>query len=232
MSSKQIQSKVVIEGTSYNRILIKTHVLSDADDVIKTIDRYTKDVRQKGDIIAISERIIAIMQGRSFPLKAIHPGLLARTLYPFVSRHPGGIGLRSPWTMQLAIQEAGSARIIIAAIASIITKPFGLKGVFYRVAGNNVNAIDGPCDYTLPPGNTSAKLGPKYPQEVSQNLEKITGNGVVIIDSNDYGVNVLGRSEKAKSANLPIRLIFADNPMGQSDQKTPIAIVRQNSVGQ
>jgi len=60
--------------------------------------------------------------------------------------------------MELAIREAGALRIIFASFAALLTKPFGIKGIFYKVAGNNINAIDGPCDYTLPPYNKYAKL--------------------------------------------------------------------------
>ena len=37
-------------------------------------------------------------------------------------------------------------------ISGGVTKPLGFKGLFYHVVGNDINAIDGPCEYTLPPG--------------------------------------------------------------------------------
>jgi len=54
-----------------------------------------------------------------------------------------------------------------------------------------------------------------------------TFGGTIIIDSNDIGRNVLG-----KDAEGEIRLfedIFADNPLGQASEQTPIAIVFKQS---
>ena len=67
-------------------------------------------------------------------------------------------------------------------------------------------------------------------QEMAEQLEKVMGIGVVIIDANDYGVNILGTSDLATKANWPIKQIFADNPMGQAREQTPIVIVRKDKV--
>ncbi len=45
--------------------------------------------------------------------------------------------------MQVAINQAGYFRILLGAFLAAITRPFGIKGIFYRVAGNGVFAIDG-----------------------------------------------------------------------------------------
>ena len=75
--------------------------------------------------------------------------------------------------------------------------------MFYRIAGETVRSIDGPTEYSLYPSNVSAKLGPKEPQLVAQNIKyQIINNqsqisnflGVVVIDANDIGVNILGNS--------------------------------------
>jgi len=47
---------------------------------------------------------------------------------------------------------------------------------------------------------------------------------VAIIDANDLGVNVLGVSEGGDRAF--VRAVFKDNPLGQSGEQTPMAIVR------
>ncbi|MBP9798208.1 coenzyme F420-0:L-glutamate ligase [Candidatus Woesebacteria bacterium] len=226
------KSPIVIGGQTYERLLIRTELVKSGDDIVKLAASYVEEIVGDGDIIAISERIVAISQGRSFPIKDIKPGWWAKHLWKFVHNHPGGIGLRDPHTMQLAIQEAGVPRILLAAGIAAITKPFGLKGMFYRVAGHNINAIDGPCDYSLPPSNTSAKLGPKDPQKVAQNISDALSRGnkhikVAIIDANDYGINVLGTS-RGVDTRL-IEKLFKDNPMGQSDEQTPITIVTKLS---
>lgn len=210
----------------YARYPLRTHVIRDNDTISEVCLTYAKEKLVEGDILFISERVVAITQGRAYPITAIQPNWLAKTLSRYVHRSRHGIGLGSEWTMQLAIQEAGALRVLLAASLSAITKPFGLKGIFYQVVGNNINAIDGPCDNTLPPYNKYAKLGPAKPDSVARKLKHRLGVEVVIIDANDLGVNVLGRSSSSLNKKS-CQLLFKDNPLGQSLQQTPLCIVRK-----
>ncbi len=214
------------DGHRYARFPIKTHVVTKGDDIVAVVKNYATPYLQENDILFISERIVAISQGRAFPIKDIKPSPLAKFLVKFVHKSPYGIGLGSPWTMELAIKEAGALRIIIGALAAAVTKPFGMRGVFYKVVGKNINAIDGPCDYTLPPYNEYAKLGPAEPEKVAGKLKSEINHDVVIIDANDLGVAVLGKSNKDIS-DLFCKNVFKDNPLGQSTEQTPLCIVRK-----
>ena len=80
------------------------------------IETYTKDVIETGDIIFCSEKIVAITQGRSFHIDDIHPSRLAHFLVKFVYKSPYGIGLGSPYTMQLAIEDVGIPRIMLGKV--------------------------------------------------------------------------------------------------------------------
>ncbi len=217
---------IEVSGRSFTRFPIKTRVIRAGENIADVIEKYVSPYLEEGDMIFISERIVAISQGRAFKIKDIKPSAMAKFLVKFVHKSPYGIGLGSPWTMELAIREAGILRILFAAILSALTKPFGLKGVFYRVCGKNINAIDGPCSYTLPPYNEYAKLGPKNPKKFAQNLKDKIGFDVVIIDANDLGVAVLGKSNSQISDEFCKR-VFSDNPLGQSREQTPICIVRR-----
>ena len=210
----------------FARYPVRSHIITDTDSIVDVLNTYVVPHLLQDDIVFISERIVAISQGRAYPIAEIHPSPLAKFLVRFVHKSPYGIGLGSPWTMELAIREAGAFRILFAALASAITKPFGLRGVFYHVVGNNINAIDGPCSYTLPPYNSYAKLGPARPTEVARELARAIGHEVIIIDANDLGAVVLGRSNKEPSDKL-CKEIFKDNPLGQSTEQTPLCIVRK-----
>ena len=70
------------------------------------------------------------------------------------------------------------------------------------------------------------KLAPDKPNKVAAHLAELTGNGIVVIDANDLGVEVLGRSSDAIDINF-CKQVFKDNPLDQGDQQTPIAIVRK-----
>jgi F420-0:gamma-glutamyl ligase-like protein len=216
---------VEINGQKYARYPIKTKLISQDDDIVEVVRESTKGILQPADVIVISERAVAITQGRCFFIDEIKPSRLANFLVKYVYKHPGGIGLKSPWTMQLAIDEVGVPRILLAALSAALTKPLGIRGMFYRVAGHNISAIDGPCDYTLPPGNNQAKLGPKNPQEVAQKIAAELGVEVAIIDANDYGQKTLGAS-KGLDPKFAEK-VFVDNPLGQTDAQTPLAIVRK-----
>jgi len=216
---------IKVDGKNYERIPIKTHVIKEGDDIIDVVVKYASSNLKKDDILFISERVVAITQGRAFPIKDIHPGRLAKFLVKFVHKSPYGIGLSSEWTMELAIREAGAMKILFAALCSAITKPFGLRGVFYKVVGKNINAIDGPCSYTLPPYNEYAKLGPANPDKVAKDIKLKIKNDCVIVDANDLGVNVLGRSDRGIS-NSFCASVFRDNPLGQTSEQTPLCIVR------
>ncbi|MEU5547667.1 asparagine synthase (glutamine-hydrolyzing) [Streptomyces sioyaensis] len=189
--------------------------------------------------LAISEKAVAITQGRSYCLWEIKPGRAARLLSKRVSRTPAGIGLGMPETMQLAISEAGLPRILAATVVGGVGKAIGRKGWFYRVAGKNVRAIDGPTQYSLPPSNVSAKLAPKAPEKVAADIashlratlpaETVAAfQGVAIIDANDLGCDVLGQSTELPDAC--IAEMFRDNPLGQGRQCTPLAMVIKPST--
>lgn len=217
---------IEIDGVSYLRIPVKTHVVMREDDLFEVLDKYTKEIRQPSDIIFVSEKIVAITQGRSFPISEIKPGWFAKFLVKFVYKSPYGIGLGSPYTMQLAVEDVGVPRLLLGCAAALVTKPFGVRGAFYKVCGPRAYAIDGPCDYTLPPYNKYAKMAPKNPDKVARKLKEQLGHEVIVLDANDLNVDILGKSSKDLDVKL-LKALFKDNPLGQSSQQTPVAIVRK-----
>lgn len=221
--------KELVIKTSFGdfaRYPVKTKLVENGDSIPDILDETAMPYIENGDMIFISEKIIAISQGRSFDIDDIHPSKLAKILSKFVYKSPYGIGLGMPETMQLALDDVGTARILLAAFCSAVTKPFGVRGVFYKVAGTGARAIDGPCDCTIPPYNHCAKLAPEKPDKVAAQLEKHTGCKVVIMDANDIGREILGRSDDSISIDM-CKEIFADNPLGQGAQQTPVCIIRK-----
>lgn len=210
---------------AFARLPIRTHVIMKNDRLSDIMDRYVVGQVTPIDCLFISEKVVAITQGRAYDIKDIHPSKLARLLCRFVYKSPYGIGLGSPWTMQLALEEVGVLRMLFAAVCSALTKPFGIRGVFYKIAGTKARAIDGPCDCTIPPYNHYAKKAPDKPDAVARALAQQIGCAVVVIDANDLGVDVLGKSDQALSDAF-CKAVFADNPLGQGAQSTPLAIVR------
>ncbi len=219
--------KLVIETADgrFARYPLYSHLVTAEDDIVAVVREHASPYLEPDDILAISEKIVAICEGRSYLLEDIQPTRLAAFMSKFVTKTPHGIGIGSPWTMEFALREAGAPRIFAAAFASAVTKPFGKKGVFYRIAGPKVAAIDGPTEGTIPPYNHSVTLGPSNAQGSAAEISAaLGGRAVAIIDANDLGVNILG------AAGVDPALVakaFSDNPLGQGEEQTPMAVLRR-----
>jgi len=217
-----------IEGKKYARIPVKTHLITEKDkDIVLLIKKYLEGILEKGDTVFISEKIIAIIQGRACPIDKIRPSKIAKVLSKFVSKRPGGIGLALPETMQLAIEEVGITRILLAALGAVLTKPFGIKGAFYIIAGDQARAVDGPTQNTIPPYNNYAIKGPLFPNQVAEKISKEIKTPVAIVDVNDWGVRILGQSQTFKVDKTTLLKGLKDNPLGQCAESTPIGIFRK-----
>jgi len=209
----------------FERWPIKTHIITPKDDFLRVVEKYALPHLKSGDILVLAEKALSISQGRAYNVEKIKPSRLARFLTRFITQTPYGIGCSIPETMEIGIREVGAPRIILAAALAAVTKPFGIRGVFYRVAGPDVKAIDGPADYVIPPYNKYASLGPKDPDKIAEKISKKIKHQVVVIDACDLGCWILGASESVDRDS--ICPIFADNPLGQTDQQTPMCIVRK-----
>lgn len=233
------------DGHTWRRFPLQTELVARGDDIEKLVrervERFAADLPEDASpagapwYFVISEKIIAISQGRSWFTWEVKPRRSAKVLSRFVSRTPAGIGLGDPTTMELAIREVGLPRVLAASAAGAAGKAIGRKGLFYEVVGANVRAIDGPTPYSAFPSNVSAKLPPKDPDAVSARISAaIRGAdipaalrdsfvGTVVMDANDIGRNVLGSDVATPHENL--EATFADNPLGQGRQRTPMAVL-------
>lgn len=217
---------IEVDGVSYRRLPIKTHVVTDKDDIVDVAEQYAGPHLEDGDILFISEKCVACSQKRAIFLKDIKPRRLAVFLSKHVTKTPHGIGLGIPETMEMALQECGTPRILLAAFCSVIGKLFGCRGWFYIVAGRKAASIDGPTPNTLPPYNQCVVLGPADPDATAAKIAATLGHKVIIIDLNDLGGNILGASEPSIDRDWCVR-VLKDNPLGQSSEQTPMGIIRR-----
>ncbi len=213
-------------GHYYRRMAIRTHVLTRDDNLLDAVRQYAEALLLPGDILFISEKAVACTQHRAIPLSDIHPRPLARLLCKFVHKTPYGIGLGIPETMEMALRECGTGRILFAAVVSAFGKLIGQRGWFYKIAGPRASSIDGPCDCTIPPYNHCVVLGPESPNETAEDLAHGLGCRVAIVDINDLGAAILGVSDALLDREL-LCDILRDNPLGQGRQSTPMGIIRE-----
>ncbi|MFP4456118.1 MAG: coenzyme F420-0:L-glutamate ligase [Clostridia bacterium] len=218
---------VNLSEKKYARMPVRTHLIQSGEDIVEVVAKYTGDIVETNDIVFVSEKATAASQGRAFYLDEIEPSFFARFLSKYVRKVPYGIGLGCPHTMEMAIRECGLIRIIFAAGIHVVSKTlFKREGDFYRVAGMQAALIDGPVDYAIPPFNKMVVLGPKEPQKIAQKIADRIGCYAAIVDVNDIaGAWVIGASQ-GLDKDLVERIID-DNPLGQTDEQTPMGIIRE-----
>jgi hypothetical protein len=217
-----------LDGVRYQRIPVKTRLVGPEDDIVEVVTTFADPAVQPGDILFVTEKIVAITQGRAYPVDSIVPRPLATRLSKYVTRTPSGIGLGLPQTMEMALRECGTPRILFAALVAAVTKPFGRRGDFYRVAGPKARGIDGPTSGTIPPYNSQVVLAPERPAQVAAQLRSAlkTPVDVLIVDINDFGGNILG-STVGRATDRLMERVLKDNPLGQGHESTPLGIIRR-----
>ncbi|MGI9952174.1 coenzyme F420-0:L-glutamate ligase [Moorellaceae bacterium AZ2] len=204
------------------KIPIRTHVLTEKDDIVEVARRYTTGIVARGDVIALAESAVAITQGRAILPETVRPGWLAR----FLCRFPAKSGsLATPAAMQLAINEVGRARILAGCAAAALGKILRKKGLFYIVAGRELALIDDVAG-TMYPYERHVVLGPKNPAKVVKDIKRSTGAEAAIVDVNDLGcVDIIGISNKLYAA--AVKAALHDNPFGNEDEQTPIVVLKR-----
>ena len=202
---------------------IKTHILGTLDDPITVLKSYIPNNCLPTDILTIGESPLAIMQGRYVDYRNINVSLIARLLCK--GFHPTS-SLATACGMQTLINIAGPSRIIMSWLVGGMFKFIGIKGVFYRLAGEQARLIDD-ITGTTPPYDKSIVLGPKDTQSFCINASKELQVNVAVVDVND-----LGRVKILSTNNINyteiIKRALTTNPAGNANQQTPLVLIRQN----
>lgn len=219
---------VEVDGAVYERLPIKTRLVVREDDIVQVVSEYAADVVRDGDLLFVTEKIVGITQGRAYPISEVEPRKLATFLSKYVTKTSHGIGLGMPETMEMALRECGTPRILFAAAVAAVTKLVGRRGDFYRIAGPKARAIDGPTKNTIPPYDSHVVLGPARPDGVAADIAAAFGRkiDVLVVDINDFGGNILG-STATKATNELVLKVLKDNPLGQDHQSTPLGVIRR-----
>ena len=192
---------IEVDGITYQRLPVRTRLITMQDtDIQPLLDEYVKPYIKPDDVIYISEKALTITQGRIVDMSTIHPSWLARIFARNVGNNYGsndfkGFGHGTAIAMQAFIDEAGYLRIIFAALVSAITRPFGIRGLFYRICGLRAKSIDCPMSFLILEYAHTVKLAPNDPKRAARSIkEKLGAKDVVILDANYRGAFSLGKS--------------------------------------
>ncbi len=207
----------------YKAIAVKTDLLGSFDNPIETVMKYCKNVTKEKDILTIGETPLAIMQGRYVAPQNLEYNIFSKILCYFF--HPTS-SLATACGMQLLIDKIGVMRITFSLILGFLFKCIGIKGVFYRLTGFESSLIDD-ISGTVVPYDKSIVMGPINTKLFCDKLSKQLEVEVAVVDVNDLGgVKILASSNN--SINNILKEILKVNPAGNSDEKTPIVLIRNN----
>lgn len=225
--------EIDVDGITYLRLPIKTEIITMRDtSILPLIEVYVKPHLQAGDTLFISEKALTITQGRVVDMSNIKPSKLAHFLARRVGNYYGtanfrGFGHGTAIAMQAFIEEAGTPRVLFAAAISALTRPLGIRGLFYRLCGLRAKSIDCPMSFLILEYAHAVKLAPNDPSLAAKQIKTLLGGvETVILDANYRGAFSLGKSTRSISEAF-IGTLFRDNPLGQSDEMTPFCIVRK-----
>ncbi len=220
----------VVDGISYTRVLVRTHKIEFKEDLLALLKRYIAPENfEAGDWIALSEKVVSVCQNNVRHISTVKAGWLAKLIVKGVKKYPDDIGFSRAEKMQVAVEMAGYGRMLCAVVLGAIGKIFGIKGIFWIIAGNRVSEIDGFNPDAMYPYTEYAVLPPKDPEKVCREIEDKLGFPAVIIDGNNINVKIIAMSPKVPVGEKMARLILLDNPMGQDDEMTPFILIKKHN---
>ncbi|HEX3018182.1 MAG TPA: coenzyme F420-0:L-glutamate ligase [Caproicibacter sp.] len=221
--------EIIALNEKYNRYPIKTHYVQvGKDNYIDLVKKYVLPVYKEGDIVSISEKVVSICEGKVVYKKDVKVGAVARFLCKFVHGSVSvGLHLAIPEKMQVAIDQVGVPRILLAAFCAAVTRPFGRHGVFYKVAGRQAAGVDGFESDGFDDYLEMAILCPDNSDEVCEDIKAQTGVRCMIVDANDLGVEILGAAKDIPYSIEELKSLIRDNPACQENECTPFVVIRK-----
>lgn len=204
------------------KIPVPTRILTHKDNIVDAMERYTKNKVGPDDIVTVAESVVAITQNHLVRPEELTLSWQARFLCRFM---PDVGSLAAPHAMQALMEEEGVWRVTGALFIGFIAKLFGIRGVFYRLGGEQAALIDDVTG-TMPPYDKHIVYGPRNPQKIVEEIKERVGClGAAIVDANDLGrARIVGASQGLRPEKVEKALL--DNPFGNDSQKTPIVILR------
>ncbi|MFH1879950.1 MAG: F420-0--gamma-glutamyl ligase [Bacillota bacterium] len=215
------------DGKKYQRFALQTHFVEVGESQAALVEKYVRPLYQPGDVLSFGAKVMCMCSENVRTRGQVKPGFFARLMWRFAGINSTGVGMHEPYKLQLVIDMVGLPRVLLAALLSAVTRPFGVKGLFYRVCGKGVGGIDGfYFRSSFKRYHELATINPPNPNELCDALAKETGIPVVLMDANDIQRDQLGKSKNFPLTDGQIQDAMRDNPSGQGDELTPLILIR------
>ena len=228
IANKGKKVEIEVDGQIYLRHAIKTKFVSQGDNYLDLFRKYVYPIYEKGDIISSSEKIIALCQNRVVRREDIKIGFWAKFLAKFAcQKNRGGYGVGMAINMQYAINKVGLCKVLVASVLSGMTKLFGIKGMFYQIVGQEVAGLDGFYGGAWEEYRDIGIEIPENSKAVCNEIKDKLGISCMIVDCNDFGQVILGKSHDLTIKEESLQQMIKDNPAGQGKQQTPFILIRK-----
>ena len=219
---------VQVDGRTYARHAIVTHFVQVGESYIDLFEKYVKPIYQPGDILSVSEKVVALCQGRVVMEDQVKPGFWAKLLSRFVHQTSAGPGMGLPVKMQFAINYCGLGKVLWAAVCAGFDKLRGVHGTLYNMLDGEVRGLDGFYGRDIPEYEHMGVRIPSEPEKVCDEVYEKTGIVMMIVDANDLSVELLGKGAQLRDwSEDKLLALIADNPAGQDRQLTPFILIRE-----
>ena len=214
-------------GKKYDRYAIQTHFVEVGESQAELVRKYVLPISRPGDMLAFGAKVMAMCTKNVRTREQVKPGFFANLMWRFAGINTTGVGMHEPYKLQLVIDMVGLPRVLLAAFVSAVTRPFGIRGLFYKICGQGVGGIDGfYFRSSFDRYKQLALINPPNPVELCDALVKETGIDVVLMDANDIEQNQLGKCNGFPLTDDEIQDALRDNPFGQGDELTPLILIR------
>ena len=215
------------DGKQYDRYAIQTHFVAVGESQRELVEKYVRPLYQEGDVLSFGAKVMCMCVKSIRTRDEVKPGFWANLLWRFAAINHTGVGMHEPYKLQLVIDLVGLPRVLLAVVCSALTKPFGIRGVFYRVCGKGVGGIDGfYYRSSFEVYRQMALINPENAVELCEELERETGIPTVLMDANDLQRDQLGKSSGMPLSDEQLQDALRDNPSGQGDELTPFILIR------
>ena len=215
------------QAAGHQVLPLATHLLGWLDDPLQVIRHYAEPHLQPGDVVALAETPLAVMQGRYRLGTSVQPSCLARQLCRVFHPHSS---LATACGLQALIDLVGPARVLSAWLGGVLLRLLGIRGGFYRLAGEQARLIDD-LTGTIPPYDRTIVLGPGKSRAWANRLAQGLGRPVAVVDVNDLGRVKIVASSGGVDPHL-VHQALAANPAGNANEGTPLVIIRPSPVAE
>ncbi|GHJ45941.1 hypothetical protein Cs7R123_32830 [Catellatospora sp. TT07R-123] len=240
---------VTADGQDWVRHALTTEPMAAGDRIADKIAWYVAEFAHGADKpsrqalrqpwhLLVAAKPIAVAQGLARGVWDIRPGAVARALVRLAGP---GTGLTDPWTVQVALEHSGAARLGAAALCA----RFGRRAWSDRIAGPLARSVCPPREHACAPAHLAVVPPPREPQQVAEQLAAALRKalpadvyaalaGCAVIGVGDGGMRLLGWSRPGDPPAGLLAALCADNPFGQDDRRTPLilALAKPRQVAQ